>query len=808
MMLRLMNGNDRILLLDCTLRDGGYVNDWNYGSGNLTYIFDRLNSAGVDVIEIGFLDDRRPADPNRTIQPDTQSLTQTFSMTAPHTAKVFAMIDYGTCSIDHVQPREETFLDGIRVIFKKPNMHKAADFGKQLMDKGYTISLNMVSITTYGDDDIKEFAEHVNRIKPFAVSIVDTYGLMHKEQMYHYFELLDRYLDRDIRIGYHSHNNFQLAYSNTIEMVKIHSDRKVIVDGSLYGMGKSAGNAPVELLAMHLNENYGKNYDISQLLEAIDVSIMPIYREHYWGYSMQFYIAAKDDCHPNFVKYLLNKKTLAIRDVDNILSMIEPERKLKYDEAYIESLYSEYTSARIRDSGDLKNVKETLGSRDLLLIGPGNSDNTEQDRIMKFIEEKRPVTVAVNFVPDFVKPDFIFLCNSKRYSFLFHKLENCGSKIIATSNITPLDKPFDYTVRYDYLVSENDEIWDNALVIIINLLGKMGIKEINLAGFDGFKSDVEKNYIDPSFKLSSDMAYLSAVNERLTKKIAEYRKTMTINFVTESIYDGKGQRYRRRHLRHRRHRLRFQRGDHPRPPGRPGGARGASRGRRDGAFPHRPSHRCQHREDARLSEGEGGAPDEDLQVHSGREISGRGLGLLWDRGPPEGTEIRGVPPRGGHQQARRLHREDARRFRPPSLLRRRGGHGPGGYPQQDPDRRKMHQEARLGEGPHGHDRGCLIGLQFGKGERHRLHRRPLRLRLPFSRGRPRGAQIRPYPVRDPRSSANHSLSKLMRSASTTSGRFRTRSLTFITYSPTIPMKNRLSETTVKTARPRTSSLKA
>ena len=652
--------NDRVLLLDCTLRDGGYVNDWNFGSGNLTYIFDRLNSAGVDVIEVGFLDDRRQADMNRTIQPDTASLGAVYSKTASGDSAVFAMIDYGTCSIDNVQPRDETFLDGIRVIFKKPNMRKAAEFGRELMDKGYLLSLNMVSITSYSDDDIREFAECVIRIDPFAVSIVDTYGLMHKEQMYHYFELLDRYLERDIRIGYHSHNNFQLAYSNTIEMIKIHSDRKIIVDGTLYGMGKSAGNAPIELLAMHLNEDYGKNYDISKLLEAIDVSIMPIYREHYWGYSMQFYIAAKNDCHPNFVKYLLNKKTLTIRDVDNILSRIDPERKLKYDEQYIESLYSEYISENEDDRDDLKKVKAALGDRELLLIGPGNSELTERDRILEFIKEKDPVVLAVNFVPENLDPDFIFLSNSKRYSFLFHKLENCSSKIIATSNIAPLDKPFAYTIRYDYLVSENDEIWDNALVIILNLLRKVGIAKVNLAGFDGFKNDIDKNYIDPSFKLSSDFSYLSAVNERLTKKIAEYRKTMTINFVTESIYDDKDQRCRGRHLRCRRHHLRFQQRDHTCPEGCPGGDRRASCRRSDRPLPHRPPDRSQHRKDTRILRGEGEDSHEDVQIHLRREISERGLGIPRDRGSPEGPEVRGLPPRGGHQQTQGLHREDVR----------------------------------------------------------------------------------------------------------------------------------------------------
>jgi 4-hydroxy 2-oxovalerate aldolase len=276
----------KIRLLDCTLRDGGYVNDWMFGNGTMTCVFDRLNEAGVDIIEVGFLDHRQPFDMDRTIQPNTEGLTSAFSKITEKRAMAVAMIDYGTCDIKNVQPRKDTFIDGIRVIFKKENMHKAILFGKEIMDKGYVLFLQMVSITSYDDDDVIEFSKAVNKIRPFAISLVDTYGLMHKNQMFHYFGLLNEYLDPSISIGYHSHNNFQLAYANTIEMLKLSTDRDLLVDGTLYGMGKSAGNAPIELLAMHLNENYGKVYDISQMLEAIDSDILPIYEKHYWGYGL------------------------------------------------------------------------------------------------------------------------------------------------------------------------------------------------------------------------------------------------------------------------------------------------------------------------------------------------------------------------------------------------------------------------------------------------------------------------------------------------------------------------------------------
>ena len=118
----------RILLLDCTLRDGGYVNDWKFGNGTITCIFDRLNESGVEIIEIGFLDQRRECDMDRTIQPDTGSMSKVYEKVTEKKPMVFAMIDYGTCDIDKLQPKSETFIDGIRLIFKKENMHKAVEY--------------------------------------------------------------------------------------------------------------------------------------------------------------------------------------------------------------------------------------------------------------------------------------------------------------------------------------------------------------------------------------------------------------------------------------------------------------------------------------------------------------------------------------------------------------------------------------------------------------------------------------------------------------------------------------------------------
>ena len=107
------------------MRDGGYVNNWCFGNGEMTCIVDRLGEAGVDIVEIGFLDDRQPENINRTIQPNTAALSRAYSNISKDHPTLVGMIDYGTCSLDNIESREDTILDGIRVIFKKKNMYNA-----------------------------------------------------------------------------------------------------------------------------------------------------------------------------------------------------------------------------------------------------------------------------------------------------------------------------------------------------------------------------------------------------------------------------------------------------------------------------------------------------------------------------------------------------------------------------------------------------------------------------------------------------------------------------------------------------------
>lgn len=530
----------KLELLDCTLRDGGYINDWNFGQDTLVNVFERTTASGVDFIELGFLDDRRPFDINRSIMPDTACMEKIYGGLPKGHTKLMGMIDFGTCSIDHIQPCSESILDGIRVIFKKHLREPAMAFCKQLKEKGYIVFSQLVSITSYEDDELLDLIRLANDVKPYAVSMVDTYGLMHKNILFHYYEILNKNLDPSIAVGYHAHNNFQLGYSNCIELLERHRDcdRPILVDGTLYGMGKSAGNAPTELLAMYMNANFGKHYDIGMMLEAIDSSLMDIFKVTPWGYTMKFFIAASNDCHPNYVSYLLDKKTLPVKSINEILKGLKGDKKLLYDKNLIEQLYVEYQQNHCEDSGSFKKLSEELAGKPILILGPGASVVEEAEKISEFVIEQNPSIIAINYCPSTWHADYLFLTNYKRYIQMASSIARNREdyKLIATSNITRASGEFDYTLDYESLINREEVFMDNSFLMLLRALKKINVPEVYLAGFDGYSLDKETNYFSSKMEYDFSKQKGEEINADVNRFLADIKDEMTVYFLTHTEY--------------------------------------------------------------------------------------------------------------------------------------------------------------------------------------------------------------------------------------------------------------------------------
>ncbi len=530
-----------IKLLDCTLRDGGYNNDWNFGHDKLINLFERSITAGIDYIEVGFLDDRRQFDINRSIMPDTSCVDKIWGKLDKKNTKVVAMIDYGTCDIKNIQPYKDTFVDGIRVIFKMDLMHEALDYCQKIQDLGYMVFAQGVSFTTYTDEKMDEIISILNKMKPFAFSIVDTYGLMDIKLLNHYYKYLDTHLDKNISIGFHAHNNFQLAFANCMELARKHGDnpRPLLLDGSIFGMGKGAGNAPLELLVMFMNKNFDTHYDINQLLEAIDVNVLDLYKQLHWGYSLKGFISASNDCHPEYVSFLLRKKTLSVKSINEILQKIESgPQKLLYSKELIEQLYLDYQKNNCSDDVDYLKLKTDLGGKRILLIGPGKSVLNDTAKINDFIASEKPVVISINFIPDMFDVDYLFLTNSKRYVQQSTAITNVSAKvkIIATSNVTKAAGKFDINLDYETLIDRDAVFIDNSFIMALKAMSMSHVKDVALVGFDGYSLDKESDYFSSKMEYEFSKRMGQEINAYVDKVLVSMKSELNIQFITPTLY--------------------------------------------------------------------------------------------------------------------------------------------------------------------------------------------------------------------------------------------------------------------------------
>lgn len=345
----LLLSKPNVKLLDCTLRDGGFINNWEFGHDKILDIFRKLDNAKVDITEIGYLFNKTKDNViniDKTKFPNTEAIKTMFEPIRKKATLVSAMIDYGDCGIENIGLKKDGFVDIIRITFKKNDAENAIKFAKSVKDKGYDIFMQPISVTSYSSKEMLDLVNKVNELKPKGMAIVDTYGLLDKKGLKKYFDLLNKNLNKNIGIGFHPHNNMQLGFSNAMELVNKKTNRKIYLDASLYGMGKSAGNANIELLTMELNRNHGKKYNIDNMLELIDNHILPIRGENQWGYSLNYFISTLNSCHPDYVKFL-REKALPVTQINGILKNIEKDKKLRFDAKHIEDLYLKETTKKL-----------------------------------------------------------------------------------------------------------------------------------------------------------------------------------------------------------------------------------------------------------------------------------------------------------------------------------------------------------------------------------------------------------------------------------------------------------------------------
>lgn len=517
---------DNIKILDCTLRDGGYINDWKFGKKNINGIIANLVQAQIDIVECGFIRNVA-ADEDSSVFCSMEQLADVIGEKSSNT--LYAVMIEQHNHVDSGIP----FYDGrgadiIRVTFRRCEWEECKKTIASLIAKGYKVCVQPVGTTNYSDEELLILLKEVNELQPYAFYIVDTLGVMYRKDMRTFFYLVEKNLSSSIEIGFHSHNNLQMSFANAQELMRLATSRNIIIDCSCYGMGRGVGNLNTELLIDYINKIHAQTYSMTPVLGVIEKYLMPIYTEHRWGYDLPYLLSASVNCHPNYASHLMKKETLDIEDIEKLLSLIPIGDRCEFDQNLMERMYLEYQSAYVEDTEALEELARRINGQDVVLFASGPSILEEKDKISRIINGKFVITT--NYISDEYKTDALFISNKKRYR---SEAAIIGGFILSTSNLSIKNS---LVFNYASLLGEGNEA-DNAGAMAIRLLKKVGVKKVWLAGFDGFDVNASLNYVVNDFKKIYDYDSAKKKNEDISKQLKIALNGIEYEFITRTKYE-------------------------------------------------------------------------------------------------------------------------------------------------------------------------------------------------------------------------------------------------------------------------------
>ena len=335
---------DKFSLLECTLRDGGYITDWQFPEDTMKDIIRTLTCAGLDYVEVGYLN-RRPYQPG-TSQFQTIEQIEPLLPEDRRQALYLAMADIQQFLPENLTPCTGRSIEGIRVVFYKHQVPEAMKMCHAVKENGYKLFVQPMVTIDYSLDEYADLSREITKLDPYAVSIVDSFGYMGKSDFQSYFRILDNSLSPNTVIGFHSHNNMNLAFITAQDILEYTTTRRLVIDCSLYGMGRGAGNLQTELITNYYNRILGQKYDTTAILGLVGRCILPIRAQKEWGYSPYMFLTALYHCHPNFACYLLENHDISVSDFESYLQTIPQKMYTKCRRPYVEELYGKWQESK------------------------------------------------------------------------------------------------------------------------------------------------------------------------------------------------------------------------------------------------------------------------------------------------------------------------------------------------------------------------------------------------------------------------------------------------------------------------------
>ena len=335
----------KIKLLDCTIRDGGYVNDWKFTDKQVRECYIACSNSDVEYMEIGFKNFKKPdllKKYGKSFFCEEEYLNDIIGDF--NGCKIAVMVTIDAFDINDFVKKELSKISLVRVLMayhgEKNGDDSVLDIKQlkngieqinQLIDLGYDISFNIGRIDKMSKRQLYEVCELLSKTKIKYFTMADTYGsvdLDYVEKLIPYIKFLfnDIFENKNIEIGFHAHDNCSNATTKALHSLKFGA---TMIDGCSLGYGRGSGNAKMELLMMDLNKNYNTNHDFIDIIEFGDNHLIN-YKEclNNLCYNVVYALAAYFGCHVTYAIDIIEKyDKLEIRDVYNVFMKMKDLKK-------------------------------------------------------------------------------------------------------------------------------------------------------------------------------------------------------------------------------------------------------------------------------------------------------------------------------------------------------------------------------------------------------------------------------------------------------------------------------------------------
>lgn len=533
---------NNICLLDCTLRDGGYYNNWDFDIHLVQKYLQTMSEIPVNYVEIGF----RFFNKSEYYGPYAYS-TDDFikKLDVPKTLKIGVMLNLKDI-ISSPYSIQETLdllfvdssqspVDLVRVAANFADLLKAKDTLKILKEKGYEVGLNIMQVNSAPKEYLKEAIYVIEGWKSVDVLyFADSLGNMQTEDISDVYTILkDNWTGP---IGIHAHNNMGQADQNSLFASKLGVDW---IDATVSGMGRGAGNTRLENMLVNLNYTENTDYSVSTLLKLAIDNFGPLKSQYKWGENVFYYMSALYNIHPTYVQEMEIRGGYTSANKYKVLQSLIKDG-LQYSK---HKLKNALMQDAITCEGEWDSTDWSEG-RDVLLIGSGPSTKKVKEEIKSFIERKKPIVISINYT-DIIDESYIDIyacCHLTKIITQIDDLKNTSKKIMLPLNALPDNIIHEFknkdTLNYGMKISEDKLEIDKShttipypltFAYIVSSILNTKTTNIYLVGFNGYDINDHRNE-----EMEKIIELFKKMNN--TKRFISLTPTI-YNFEKDSIYN-------------------------------------------------------------------------------------------------------------------------------------------------------------------------------------------------------------------------------------------------------------------------------